>query len=34
MRAMRIRLNQANDAKKFDYKYASERLFLGEAEIY
>jgi len=31
MRAMRVRLNQAT---KPDYKYATERLFLGAVEIY
>jgi DNA mismatch repair protein MutS len=34
LRTMRVRLNQANEAKKFHYKYAMERLFLGAVEIY
>ena len=34
MRGMRVRLNQANDAKKSGYKYAMERLFLGAVDIY
>jgi DNA mismatch repair ATPase MutS len=34
MRGMRVRLNQANGAKKSDYKYAMQRLFLGAVDIY
>jgi len=34
MRAIRTRLKQADEAKRLDYKYAMERLFLGAAEIY
>ncbi len=34
MRAMRVRLNQATQAKKYEYQHAMERLFLGAVEIY
>jgi DNA mismatch repair protein MutS len=34
MRAMRVRLNQAAEAKKSDYKYAMEQQLLGAVEIY
>jgi DNA mismatch repair protein MutS len=34
MRAMRLRLNQVNEQKKFGYKQAMERMFLGAVEIY
>ena len=34
MRAMRARLKESEEAKRFAYKYAMERLFLGAAELY
>jgi len=34
MRVMRVRLNQAEEAKKYEYKRAMERLFLGAVEMY
>jgi DNA mismatch repair protein MutS len=34
MRVMRARLKEADEAKRLDYKYAMERLFLGAAQTY
>lgn len=34
MRAMRLRLNQANEQKKYGYKQAMQRMFLNGADIY
>jgi hypothetical protein len=34
MRMMRARLKEADEAKRLDYKYAMERLFLGAAQTY
>ena len=34
MRTMRTKLDQAKEAKRFDYTHATRRLFLGAVEIY
>ncbi len=34
MRTMRVRVSQADEAKRMEYKYATQRAFLGAVEIY